>query len=117
MLDVLVVQYKLIVPKKYSTLNCLHNCTRTQGLVTFFSMYVVFILYFLANHAHCFHVLLTFDLSRSTLLVNSSPTWKRAPVDQSPNQLRTHLLNRAGEVREEERRREKGRREREEGER
>lgn len=34
---------------------------------------------------------LTFDLSRSTLLVNSLPTWYRAPFDQSPNQFNTHL--------------------------
>ena len=43
-------------------------------------------------------VLLTFGFSRSILLVNSLPTWKSAPLLQSPNQLSTHLLKRAGDV-------------------
>lgn len=34
---------------------------------------------------------LTFAFSRSILFVNSRPTWKRAPLDQSPNQFKTHL--------------------------
>ena len=34
---------------------------------------------------------LTSDFSRSTFCVNSRPTWKRACVDQSPNQFSTQL--------------------------